>query len=49
MKTFQMQATYSKCKDCEFLEYWGFCTESIDGEPCSNVNRTYNDIEESKE
>lgn len=49
MKTQQVQSTYNQCKDCEFLEYWGFCTESICGEYCDNVDILSNHNEDSKE
>lgn len=43
----KQMTTYNKCKDCEFLEYWGYCTESICGEYCDRAEK--NNSEEKQE
>ena len=31
------QITYNKCQECEFLKYWGYCTDSLSGEYCKDA------------
>lgn len=42
------KSTYIMCRDCEFLEYWGFCTDCLCGNYCDKVNFEYNDEEVNK-
>lgn len=35
--------TYRMCKNCDFLEYWGFCTDCVCGNYCDRVDFDYLD------